>query len=282
MTASTPGILQSADPGAWKTHRFGLSPARWSRLSGQAFWITGAGTGYGRSIAVALAAAGGRVFLSGRRRAKLEESLEEMRALGVDSSGCRVVPLAITDESQVADGCRRIADDCGSLLGLVHCAALPQIRRTPWPLSEEGGSAFETLLRVNALAPGAVTRAATPLLFRGEAARVLFLSSEAGWAATPGFGPYNVSKAALNSLGYSIAEELALRFPGRDVQANVLVPGEARTEMNQGSTTSPYALAAMALTLLSHPPGGPNGRFFHRDGRHLAFGHSLPYERPLT
>ena len=38
----------------------------------------------------------------------------------------------------------------------------------------------------------------------------------------------------------------------------------------------------MALALLSHPPGGPNGRFFHRDGRHLAFAHAQPWERPVT
>ena len=66
-----------------------------------------------------------------------------------------------------------------------------------------------------------------------------------------------------------------------DVQINVLVPGEARTEMNQGSNRSPYTIAGMVLLLLSHSPGGPNGHFFHADGRHLAFGYSPPYDRSL-
>ena len=61
----------------------------------------------------------------------------------------------------------------------------------------------------------------------------------------------------------------------------MLVPGEARTEMNAGSTASPYAAVGMTLTLLSHPPGGPNGGFFHRDGRHLAFAYSPPFAADL-
>ena len=68
---------------------------------------------------------------------------------------------------------------------------------------------------------------------------------------------------------------------GKDIQINVLVPGEARTEMNQGSTESPYAVVSMVLVLLSHPPGGPNGHFFNRDGRHLAFAYTQEYSQPL-
>ena len=69
--------------------------------------------------------------------------------------------------------------------------------------------------------------------------------------------------------------------PQADVQVNVLVPGEAATEMNRGSSISPFALVSMALVLLSHPPAGPNGRFFHRDGRHLSFGYAGAYGRSL-
>ena len=120
------------------------------------------------------------------------------------------------------------------------------------------------------------------MMVRGPSVRVLFLSSEAGWANTAGFGQYNVTKAAVNSLGFSLAEECAQRYPDLDVQMNVLVPGEARTEMNQGSENSPYTLASMALLLLSHPKGGPNGKFFHRDGRHLEFAYSTAYGKSLS
>ncbi len=120
-----------------------------------------------------------------------------------------------------------------------------------------------------------------PLLGNGEGFRILFLSSFAGRASTPGFGSYNISKSAVNTLGASLAAECAARYPGKDIQINVLVPGEARTEMNQGSTESPYSVVSMVLVLLSHPPGGPNGFFFNRDGRHLTFAYTQEYPQPL-
>jgi NAD(P)-dependent dehydrogenase (short-subunit alcohol dehydrogenase family) len=113
------------------------------------------------------------------------------------------------------------------------------------------------------------------------AVRVIFMTSEAGWAPTPGFGMYNVSKAALNSLGSCLAAESAARYPVEDIQMNIVSPGEARTEMNQGSTISPYTIVSIILLLLSHPAGGPNGRFFHRDGRHLEFCYTGAYEKSL-
>jgi NAD(P)-dependent dehydrogenase (short-subunit alcohol dehydrogenase family) len=115
----------------------------------------------------------------------------------------------------------------------------------------------------------------------GGAVRVLFITSEAGWAFTPGVGLYNVSKAALNNLAGSLAAEYEAAFPDIDIQMNSLAPGEARTEMNQHSTDSPYAVASMALILLSHPPNGPNGKFFHRDGRHLPFTYASAYDKTL-
>jgi NAD(P)-dependent dehydrogenase (short-subunit alcohol dehydrogenase family) len=110
---------------------------------------------------------------------------------------------------------------------------------------------------------------------------VVFLTSEAGWAATPGVGPYNVSKAAVNALSASFAAECAQRYQECDIQINALIPGEARSEMNQGSSISPYTVVPMTLALLSHPPAGPNGRFFHRDGRHFSFAYSGAYESAL-
>ncbi len=111
--------------------------------------------------------------------------------------------------------------------------------------------------------------------------RILFISSEAGWAFTPGFGPYNISKAAVNNLAASIANECEAVCPELDAQINAVVPGQARTEMNQGATESPYSIVPIVLSLLSHPKGGPSGKFFHRDGRNLSFCYSKAYEKPV-
>lgn len=278
---STPGIPQHPDPRAWRSHRFGLPPDRWERLRGKSFWVTGAGTGYGRCIALALAAAEGRVFLTGRRREKLEETRAEAAALGIDAANCIAVTADITDSDEVRGAAGAIARHTDLLFGLINNAALPEPRPGPWPLSDLRVEQWNALLATNVTGQWLVSQAALPLLAQGPGFRMVFMSSEAGWAFTPGFGPYNTSKAAVNNLGASFAAECAARYPDKDVQINVLVPGEARTEMNQGSVESPYSAVSMTLALLSHPAPGPNGRFFHRDGRHLAFGHAPPHRGAL-
>jgi NAD(P)-dependent dehydrogenase (short-subunit alcohol dehydrogenase family) len=280
MTA-TRGLLEYCDPHGWPVHHFGLPASRWDALAGKAIWLTGAGTGFGAAIATMLAAAGARPILTGRRREKLESTCEAMRGFGVDPTMAMVLSCDVRDEAQLGRATSEIMRSFGSLHGLVVCAALPQPRPTPWPLADLPVQSWQSLMDTNLTAPWLTARAALPLMLGGRRARVVLLTSEAGWAATPGFGPYNVSKAALNTLGASLAAETAARHPTADVQINVLNPGEARSEMNQGSTVSPYAAVAMTLALLSHPPGGPNGCFFARDGRHLEFAYAKPWGKSL-
>ena len=281
QSISTPGILQDLDPARWPDHQFGLPLSRWKRLEGKSFWIVGAGTGYGRCISLALAAAGAVVFISGRRIAKLQETLAEGASLGIDVSRCTPISADITLESDLACSTDTIRQHTQHLYGLVNCAALPQPGVGPYPLADQSSTAWTKLLTTNVTGTWLLSRVALPLLDKGKGFRMLFLSSEAGWAVTPGFGPYNVSKSAVNTLGASLAAECEMRYPDKDVQVNVLVPGEARTEMNQGSTVSPYSVVNMVVALLSHPPGGPNGCFFHRDGRHLEFAYSREYPQGL-
>ncbi len=278
---STPGVLLRPDPRAWRSHRFGLPAGRWDRIRGRSFWVIGAGTGYGRCIAIALAAAEGRVFLTGRRREKLEETRAEAAALGIDPSRCIAVPADITHPDQTRQAADAIGRHTEFLFGVINNAALPEPRSSPWPLADLSVEQWNALLATNVTGQWLVSKAALPLMAKGPGFRMVFMTSEAGWAFTPGFGPYNASKAAVNSLGASFAAECAARYPEKDVQINVLVPGEARTEMNQGSDESPYSVVTMTLALLSHPAPGPNGRFFHRDGRHLAFAYAPAYRGTL-
>lgn len=275
-------VLEKLDPSRWKKHQFGLSNNRWEKLSGKSFWVLGAGTGYGRCIALALMAAGAQVFISGRRIEKLQETISEGQDLGINMQQCVPLVVDIVVESDIASAAKVISENTTQLYGLINCAALPQSHAESYPLENQNMATWSSFLATNLTGQWLTSKIALPLMFSGEALRILFISSEAGWAATPGFGPYNVCKSALNTLAASFAAECAERFPDKDIQINVLVPGEARTEMNQNSSVSPFSVVSMVLTLLSHPSGGPNGCFFHRDGRHLAFAHSQPFPQELT
>ena len=275
---TTSDVQTEFTPLQWREHLFGLPRNRWLSLNNKGFWVTGAGTGYGRCLAVALAAAGAQVFLTGRRKHKLEETLSEMELFGVSPDNCHIVTADITIFSQVEEVCEKVRSLCDTLYGLINNAALPARGDISRPLLEGSIEDWNRIMSTNVTAPWFLTRTIFSHMTKGGASRVLFISSEAGWAFTPGFGPYNVSKAALNNLAASMAAECAMSYPNIDVQMNVLIPCEARTEMNQGSGNSPYKIVGMALALLSHFQGGPNGKVFHWDGRHGSFCYALPYE----
>lgn len=277
MGVHTTVPLDDFRPSDWRRHRFGLPEALCSRLARRCFWVTGAGTGFGQAVATALGLIGSRVVLTGRREWKLNDAVAEASRLGAARDRFEILTLDLTDASAVeraAFALRRV-----NISGLVHCAALPQPPDHAAPLL-----ATDSLRRVMATnlegAWLASRTAITVAAERGEARIVLF-SSEAAWHFTAGYGPYNVSKAALNSLGGSLAAEARARYPACDIQVNVLNPGEARSEMNQGSERSPYAAVPVTLALLAHEAGGPNGRYFHADGRHLSFASAGPWPAPL-
>lgn len=279
----TTKVLQDVDPALWAEHRYGLTPERLACLRGKSYWVTGAGTGYGRCMACGLAATGARVFLTGRRVQKLQESIEEIASLNISTDKCHVVGADLTDYDETIKACERVRNSCGSLNGLINNAAIPTEPGSCEPLQSGSLEYWNKIMATNVTAPWLLTRIVFPHMLISGSARVLLISSDAGWANdTPGNGMYKVSKAALNSLGRAAACEYAHSFPDKDIQINVLVAGEARTEMNKGSTRNPYAIVSMALMLLSHPEGGPNGRYFHWDGRHLAFGNASPYDKPLN
>ncbi len=170
--------------------------------------------------------------------------------------------------------------DCGGryrLVAEIHSAEVAAGILRWLALQDAPLALWQTTMDTNVRGPWLLTRAVFDLLLSSDAVRVLLMSSGAGWGYRVGTGLYNISKAALNSLCHSLAHEFAERYPRRDVQINGILPGIARTEMNPDATESPFSAVSIVLLLLTHPPGGPNGRFFHRDGRHIEFGASLPY-----
>jgi NAD(P)-dependent dehydrogenase (short-subunit alcohol dehydrogenase family) len=266
-------ILDAAGPENALSHRFGLRPERWESLAGKVTWIIGGGTGYGRAIATAISLAGGIAVISGRRQEILIEAAAKIERLG-GAGRVAVLALDIAAPDACAQAVGAIIQGLGRLDALACCAALPGNPGSLLGMEETG---IRALFEANALGQIAAVRAALPAMIAGEGGRVVLFSSEAAWGFPPGIGAYAVTKAAVNGIGATLAAEIELRFAGLDLQINVLDPGEARTEMNANSPVSPFSVCSMVLTLLSQPKGGPNGSFFHRDGRHLAYGYVPPW-----
>ena len=274
-------VMQCCIPEEGTSHFFGLTEERWSSLRGKSFWITGGGTGFGYAMAYAVLSAGATVFISGRRESKLREAMELFSVAGLDITNCHCVVMDVRSQSSIDAACEYVRTKCTSLNGLVHSAGLPGAIGSSTPLQNADTDNWQRVMDTNVRGPWLLTRSIFSHLALALSPKVLFITSGAGWGSTPGVGVYNVSKAALNSLGHSMAQEYALNYPQVDIQMNILVPGEAKSEMNRDGKDSPFTVVSMFLILLSYPKGGPNGRFFHRDGRHLRFGDTHAYPHKL-
>ena len=238
----TTRVLQGCAPQDWQDHFFGLSEDRWKTLSGQSFWVTGAATGFGYAMAYALLAAGANVFISGRRESKLEDAKRKFSLAGLNTDNCQVVVVDVCSAESISSACETVKAHCNELDGLIHSAALSGGMGSQTPLHDSHEANWQAVMNTNVTGPWLLTRAIFSHMLKSNSPRVLFLSSEAGWAATPGVGVYNISKAALNSLGHSMAQEYAFKYPEIDIQMNTLIPGEAKSEMNRDGVDSPFTI----------------------------------------
>ncbi len=92
------------------------------------------------------------------------------------------------------------------------------------------------ILNINVVAPTSLTTQLIPHLANG---RVLNVSSAAGFLPTPGIGPYNISKAALDMA----TDVLRLELKKRNVAVTRVIPGEVETDMQEKLRTTAHPIA---------------------------------------
>jgi NAD(P)-dependent dehydrogenase (short-subunit alcohol dehydrogenase family) len=175
--------------------------------------VTGAGNGLGRAIAVALAAAGQRVVLAGRRAEPLRETAV---LLGSD---CRVALVDVADADSVAALAADLADETVSVL--VNNAGVPGPVR---PLLDIDADEWDEVFAVNVRGMFLMCKAfLPPMIERGEG-DVINLASVSGKRPLALRTPYAASKMAVLGLTASLGAEI-----GRSgVRVNSLSPGPVR------------------------------------------------------
>ncbi len=183
--------------------------------------VTGASRGIGRATALALAGAGAHVVAVARTVGGLEELDDAIRALGGSAT---LVPLDLKDVAGIARLAAALDERYRRLDVLVGNAG---ILGPLSPLNHVEPKAWDEVLAVNVTANWQLLRAMDPLLKLSTAARVVFVTS--GIVAHPRayWGPYAVSKAALEVLARTYAAETV----STPVRVNLFNPGATRTRM---------------------------------------------------
>lgn len=228
--------------------------------------VTGASRGLGGVVAHVLASRGYDLVVGAREARPLHDVSNSLRRLGG-----RVVSVEgdVTDpavRTRLVQETRRL----GGLGLLVNNAS--ELGGTG-PLSNVDLLRFERVLQVNVLAPLALVALALPLLTESQGL-IVNLSSDAAHGAYPGWGAYGASKAALELLTRTLANELS----GRGVSAVSVDPGDMRTRMHQeafpGEDISDRPLPEVTVPfwnwLFDQDPRSVNGKGFaaqQRDGK---------------
>ena len=162
--------------------------------------VTGASSGIGRAIALALAGEGATVCLTGRAR----DRLDEVSALAKATS-----PRVLTYEADLTrdDDIRELTDslrrDVQQLDILVHNAAMIALGQVERASLED----FDSQYRVNVRAPYSLTHTLLPLI-RAAKGQIVFINSSAGLTAGANVGQYAATKHALKAVADSLRHEV--------------------------------------------------------------------------
>jgi NAD(P)-dependent dehydrogenase (short-subunit alcohol dehydrogenase family) len=202
-------------------------------LRGRTALVTGGGTGIGRAVALALAARGADVWITGRRAAPLEDCAAHYASNDDDREALggliRWRVIDATDSEATEALAKEIRSDHGSLHILVNNAA---ILGPTGPLSDIDPSEVEAVWDINIHGLYSTTAIMLPLLRAASAeglagACVINLSSGVGRQGRAGWGPYAASKFAVEGLTQCWADELATE----GIAVNALNPGATATTM---------------------------------------------------
>ena len=170
------------------------------RLSSKIAVVTGASSGIGRSIALALAEEGADLALLGRNMSSLHAVAEKCGA-----SGSRTVcyGLDLLDDTEIQKVRDHVSRDFGSVDILVHSAGVIALSN----LATASLIDFDYQHRCNVVAPFALTQLLLPALIerRGD---IVFINSTTGLIGTAGASQYSATKHALKGLADSLRDEV--------------------------------------------------------------------------
>lgn len=183
--------------------------------------VTGASRGIGRAVALELARAGAHVVALARTVGGLEELDDAIRAAG---GAATLVPVDIKDFDALDRLGAALHERWGKLDVLfANAGVLGPIT----PIGHVDPTSWDDVMAVNVTANWRLLRSLDPLLRASDAGRAVFLSSGAAHKCLAYWGPYSISKAAVEALARTYAAETA----STAVRVTIVNPGPLRTAM---------------------------------------------------
>jgi 3-oxoacyl-[acyl-carrier protein] reductase len=184
-------------------------------MTGASALITGAASGIGRAVAIALARTGASVAI-GTFEGDPHDAQETLRAVEDVGGKGIVVPADVRDSAQLARASNEAADRFGGLTWVVANAGVLQRQS----LDELPDALWHRLLDIDLTGVMRTVRAGTAVM-TGDGAVVCVSSISGGVVGSAGHTPYAASKAGMLGFVRSSALELA----SRGIRVNAVLPG---------------------------------------------------------
>ncbi len=199
-------------------------------LEGQIIFVTGGGSGIGRSTALAVAAEGAAVGVMDRNVDGVDETVRLVEAAGGRALG---LPGDVSDDAVMADAVAELHTAFGPIGGVVTCAGIfhgPDMQH----LADVSFDDFMYVLKVNLAGTFLAVKYSLPDLVETKGAIVTIASTAA--LKGHGFGSgYTASKGGVAAL----TRLMAVQYGPKGVRANCICPGGTDTPMTAGTFSGP-------------------------------------------
>ncbi|WP_409344745.1 SDR family NAD(P)-dependent oxidoreductase [Paenibacillus sp. MBLB4367] len=210
--------------------------------------ITGAGSGLGSAAAMTFAKEGATVVLCGRKLDKIERVRSEIAEAGGQAVA---IQADVSSETEVERLIGEVSASFGRIDILINNAAVFE----PGTVSETSLASWNYQFSNNVTSAFLVTRASLALMREQGYGRIVNITSALAHNGSGGFAAYSASKAALESLTRTIADDEI----GHDILINMFNPGAIKTDMH-ATGRDPYSVVPELIKLATLPKHGISGK----------------------